>query len=209
MSARPSISDTTSRPRGAPVVERILDVAVAHLAEKGYAGLSVPDVALEAGVHKTSVYRRFATKAALVEAALARAMGHDVTPPDTGTLRGDMLSVARGALVFVGSPSGMAVGRSLLADGDAEVRALAAAVLASQQQDAPRIVIARGITRGELPADVDAPMILRAIAGTLMHRILLEQGPVDDAFLEGLVDLVLQGVQRLPAASSVGDGQRP
>jgi AcrR family transcriptional regulator len=191
------------------VVDRVLEVAIAHLAAKGYAGLSVPDVALEAGVHKTSVYRRFATKAALVEAALGRAMGHDVTPPDTGTLRGDMLHVARAALAFVGSSAGMAVVRTLLADGDAEVRAMAAAVLASQQQDAPRLVIVRGIARGELPADVDAPMVFRAIAGTLLHRMLLEQGPVDDAFLEGLVDLVLQGVQRLPAASSVGDGQLP
>jgi AcrR family transcriptional regulator len=191
------------------VVERILDVTVAHLAEKGYAGLSVPDVALEAGVHKTSVYRRFATKAAMVEAALGRAMGHDVRPPDTGTLRGDMLHVARGALAFVGSPTGMAVVRTLLADGDAEVRALAAAVLASQQQDAPRLVIARGIARGELPTDVDAPMIFRLIAGALLHRILLEQGDVDDAFLESLIDLVLGGVQRLPRAASVGDGQRP
>lgn len=202
-------SHPSSHARGAAVVDRVLDVTIAHLAEKGYAGLSVPDVALEAGVHKTSVYRRFATKAALVEAALGRAMGHDVTPPDTGTLRGDMLHVARGALAFVGSPAGMAVVRTLLADGDAEVRALAAAVLASQQQDAPRLVIARGIARGELPADVDAPMMFRVIAGTLLHRMLLEQGAVDDAFLEGLVELVLRGVQRLPAASSVGDGRCP
>jgi AcrR family transcriptional regulator len=178
------------------VVDRVLEVTIAHLAEKGYAGLSVPDVALEAGVHKTSVYRRFETKAALVEAALGRAMGHDVVPVDTGSLRGDMLQVARGALAFVGSPSGRAVVRTLLADGDAEVRALAAAVLASQQQDAPRLVIARGIARGELAADVDVAMIFRVIAGTLLHRLLLEEGPVDDAFLEGLVDLVLQGVRR-------------
>jgi AcrR family transcriptional regulator len=199
MSARP-------QPRPSPA-RGVLEVTIAHLAEKGYAGLSVPDVAVEAGVHKTSVYRRFATKAALVEAALGRAMGHDVVPVDTGTLRGDMLQVARAALAFAGAPTGRAVVRTLLADGDHEVRTLAATVLASQQQDAPRLVIARGIARGELPADVDAAMIFRAIAGTILHRLLVEDGPVDDTFLEGLVDLVLPGAQRRRSATDeAGDG---
>ena len=75
------------RRRGAPVVEQVLDLALEELARVGYHRLSVPAVAARAGLNKTSVYRRWPTKGALVGAALAGALGHDAPLPDTGALR--------------------------------------------------------------------------------------------------------------------------
>jgi AcrR family transcriptional regulator len=184
------------RPRGAPVVARVLQVTIEQLARVGFANLSVPDVAMAAGVHKTSVYRRWPTKADLVRAALSTSMGHGAPPPDTRDLRSDMVLVARGALAFVESPAGRGALRTLLADGaHPEVHGLAASILAAGQSDAPQALLQRAIARGELPAEIDVALILRTIAGAILHRSLLEQAKVTTVFLEQLVDLVLDGAR--------------
>ena len=64
-----------------------------ELARDGFERLSVPAVAEAAGLNKTSVYRRWPTKADLVRAALTSSMGHDAPTVDTGTLRGDLLAL--------------------------------------------------------------------------------------------------------------------
>jgi AcrR family transcriptional regulator len=59
------------RPRRAGADEEILAVALELLREKGYRDLNVDEVAERAGVAKTTVYRRWPTKGALVAAAIA------------------------------------------------------------------------------------------------------------------------------------------
>lgn len=188
------------QPRGEVVVRRVLTVTLEHLARDGFARLSVPDVALAAGVNKTSVYRRWPTKADLVRDALSSSLGHGEAPPDTGSLRGDMLGLARAALVFVESPTGAGVLRTLLAEGaNRELRAMAESIFRAQESANPRLVLQRAVARGELPADVDVKLVLTTVAGALMHRVLIEHARVTDDFLEGLIDLVLGGVRRVTA----------
>ena len=55
--------------RGAPVVHAVLEATLDELGLVGYGALSVEQVATRAGVNKTTVYRRWPTKAALVERA--------------------------------------------------------------------------------------------------------------------------------------------
>ena len=75
------------RPRRAGADEEILAVALELLREKGYRDLNVDEVAERAGVAKTTVYRRWPTKGALVAAAIA--------PPPDG--EGDLQTVLRDA----------------------------------------------------------------------------------------------------------------
>ena len=60
--------------RGEPVVQRVLDATIAEMARVGYRALRIEDVAARAGVNKTTVYRRWPEKGALLREALA-AMG--------------------------------------------------------------------------------------------------------------------------------------
>jgi AcrR family transcriptional regulator len=66
----------TERPRGRPRKEgaddQILEAARALLAEHGYAAFSVDTIAERTGIAKTTIYRRWPTKGALVAAALDR-----------------------------------------------------------------------------------------------------------------------------------------
>src|SRR6187455_1103921 len=79
--------------RSARVVSEVLSATLEAFAEQGYAGLSVEAVALRAGVNKTTIYRRWPTKADLVGAALVSLRDDDPEPPNTGSLRDDLLQV--------------------------------------------------------------------------------------------------------------------
>lgn len=187
----------TSKRRGRAVVERVHRVTLERLAEVGYERLSIPDVARLAELNKTSVYRRWATKPELVRDALTEAVAETQQDPDTGSLRGDLVAAARRVGRFVQSPRGMAVLRVLVSEGEhPEVRAIREAAMGSamsRHAGALQRIVDRGRARGELSEDVDPALVLYAVAGALIHRVLVEGADVDDALVDRLVDLVLFG----------------
>ena len=73
----------------------LLEVTLEVLRETGYDKLTVDQVVARAHASKTTVYRRWPSKAELVCAAFAhRIRGQHGLPPDSGTLRGDLLALA-------------------------------------------------------------------------------------------------------------------
>ncbi|MGY4920305.1 TetR/AcrR family transcriptional regulator [Streptomyces sp. 900116325] len=78
-------------------------------------GESVEGVAASSGVHKSTLYRWWADKAALVADALASRMDPG-SLPDTGTTRGDPTAWLRGTIAnYTASPAGAAM-PALIAD---------------------------------------------------------------------------------------------
>ena len=185
------------RRRGLPVVRKVFDVTLQQLAQVGFERLSVPAVATGAGVNKTSVYRRWPTKSDLVRAALDFSMEHTREVPDTGALRSDLIAMARRTTAFIESPLGKGVLRMLFAEGaHPEVRHLAASMWDQEDHQVIHAVIRLAIKRRELPRNTDASLILFTVAGALLHRVVIEQKPISDAFVERVVDLVLSGARR-------------
>src|SRR4051812_23455215 len=85
--------------------EQILDAALATLAEAGYAGLTLNGLALRAGVAKTTILRRWPSKAAVAAAAVERLALQTVEIPEHGTLRADLHALLTTALhVFTSGP---------------------------------------------------------------------------------------------------------
>ncbi len=185
----------SAQPRGKAFVKAVLDATLMRLAEAGFERLSIPEIADVAGVNKTSIYRRWPDKAALVQAALNTATGHADTPPDTGGLRGDLVELARTTAAFIRSPVGKAVVRILFSEGDnLQLRKLAQAAYAESGQHGPWVVLQRAMQRGELSDSSDHSLMLFTIAGAIMHRVFVEQRDVPDEFTEQVVDLMLLGV---------------
>jgi AcrR family transcriptional regulator len=83
------------RPRRAGADEEILSVALAMLREKGYHDLTVDAVAETAGVAKTTIYRRWPSKGALVAAALAPAKPLREPSVDGGSIEADVSAILR------------------------------------------------------------------------------------------------------------------
>src|SRR3954447_22223044 len=84
------------RPRSQQAHKAILDAAAELLLTRGLSAVSMDTVAQQAGVSKATIYRWWPTKETLALDALytewAAAQPH---PRDTGTLRGDLLSLLR------------------------------------------------------------------------------------------------------------------
>ncbi len=185
---------TTLQSRGEAFVREVLNVTLLELAENGFERLSIPQIATLAGVNKTSIYRRWPTKAELVSDALKAAMQLADQAPDTGTLRGDLVELARTVANFIQSPVGKVIVRIMLAEGgNPDLRALAQTSYGQANSVGPWAVIKRAIERDEMSADADPSMLLFTLAGAIMHRLLVERAQVDQAYLERLINLVLAG----------------
>jgi AcrR family transcriptional regulator len=178
--------------RGESVVNGVLAAAVQELARAGYRGLRIEDVALRAGVNKTTIYRRWPTKVELVRAVLA-SNAHRFVLPQTGGLRSDLLAVGRNFVELAGSPEGQSVIRMLVAEGsDPEVADLERLMRATFDA-MPKTVLANAVARGELAPDVDHMVVFDAFIGAIHHRIFMMNEPVTEEFLARLVDVILLG----------------
>ena len=89
------MTQTADRPAEAspwsPRESELLAVTLRLLQEHGYERLTVDAVASEARASKATVYRRWPSKAELVLAAFIEGVCQIAAPPDTGTLRGDLM----------------------------------------------------------------------------------------------------------------------
>src|SRR5205085_9046170 len=71
----------------------LLEVTLRLLQEHGYDRLTLDAVAATARASKATVYRRCPSKAELVLAAFIEGIRQVAVPPETGTLRGDLLQL--------------------------------------------------------------------------------------------------------------------
>lgn len=180
------------RRRGEAVVTEVLDATLSLLAEHGYE-FTVEDVAAKAGVHKTSVYRRWATKPVLIGAALQRIAEDEVqTEPTTDPLA-DLERVAVQVARALRRPAAANALRAALstAGADPQLRSTAAAFLASRYREATRLVEAAQV-QGLLHDDVDPTLLWQAVVNPL-HLNAVLGGPLDDGTARALLSLILHG----------------
>jgi AcrR family transcriptional regulator len=184
--------------RSKRVVDNVLRAAVDELAREGYGALRVEDVATRAGVNKTSVYRRWPTKADLVSAAISTVAGHHEPLPDTGSVRGDFIAMLTRIVAFARTAEGRAIMRLVAAEGDPEVDRLARRLRDAIMTERAKLIV-RAQERGELPHGIDVRLLLDALVSPALHRVLRFREVVDPATLEAFVDLVLTGAKHFPA----------
>jgi AcrR family transcriptional regulator len=174
----------------------VLDATSALLSEVGYDQLSVEAVAARAGVHKTTVYRRWPTKPELIaEAALVQA-AEAVPIPDTGTLRGDLQTLAREVVANVASDGGARRARTLVAAACSGELADVLHAFWSHRLDASAAIVERAVDRAELPATINHTLIIEAVVGPIWLRLLLTGEPLDEEFADAIAELVTTAAHR-------------
>lgn len=173
----------------------VLRVAAEEIARAGYTAFRVEHVAERAGVNKTTVYRRWPTKADLAEAAMLAFFGQQAPLPDTGSVRADLVELARRAIVVASTPEGRAFMRLIAVESaEPEVSALGRRLRTSMMEHRTG-VIERAQSRGQLPAGIDARVVLDAIFVPILSRVGRYQEEVDLTTAEAFVDLALAGAQ--------------
>ncbi len=180
------------RPRRADADEAILKATLDLLADAGVAGLSMDVLAHRAGVGKATIYRRWASKEALVLDAL-RTANRPIPVPDTGTVRGDLIAYAEALVERFGIGRASDVLPHLIEAScyDDQLRRALDEYLTSRQATI-RLILGRGIERGELAADTDVDVVVDLVLGPFYYRHLLTGAPVDRDFAHGVVDVALR-----------------
>jgi AcrR family transcriptional regulator len=191
-----SMRPRRGRPRSERADRAILQAATELLADKGVSGLTIEEVALRAGVGKTTIYRRWSSRGTLALDAYLAEIDELRALPDTGTFSGD-LRAALGAWVkaVAGTPAGV-----MLVGLIAEVHKDPGLAMAWQDQViAPlrahySIMLDHAISRGEIPEETDAGVVLDIVFGACYYRLLHVHRPLNDQFVNQVIDIVTTGV---------------
>jgi len=171
----------TVRPGGRTARTRaaVRDAVLTGLAEHGYPGLTVEYVAEHSGVHKTTVYRRWGSVEGLVADALQLAGEDSWTPPDTGSLDGDLRTLAREVTeTFGDTPTAAAPTAFVAAAFQSRRAAEALHDFYAERFARCESVVTRAVERGEAPVGTDAAAVVRAVSAPLFFRVLITREPI-------------------------------
>lgn len=172
-------------------------VAARILLEDGYARLTMERVALESGVAKTTIYRRWPMKASLCMDLYLDAV-RELADPDLGNVASDLkclaLEVVRLQTRTVAGPA--LIGLIAEAQINPESRGAFLAEFAEKRRLVTRNILYRGIKRRELQSDTDVDLVIDAIGGAITFRLLQGHAPINRRFTDNLIDLVLSGCRR-------------
>ncbi len=203
--AEARLADATparGRPRDPDLEDRALDAAIALYAETGWTGFNFDAVAKRAGMGKAALYRRWPDRGALLRQTL-EARWYAVGAIDSGSLRGDLLALARMCLLArTGPNAGAALHMIVDSARFPEVRAATRPYGEDTIRQA-RLMVRRAIARGEIPQTVNPGLLLDIVVGGVTNHVATTPAHLRgamiakmDAFAETLVDLVLRGVAR-------------
>ncbi|HEX7150701.1 MAG TPA: TetR/AcrR family transcriptional regulator [Thermoanaerobaculia bacterium] len=194
----PNESDAPKRGRGRPRREgadqEILTVALEMLREKGYRDLTVDAIAERAHVAKTTVYRRWPSKGALVANAVAPMAAALAQAPDSGSLEADLTQLLTNTRELLAGELGP-IAAELIAESqhDPELIEIVGAIIAPRRK-LFRDVLERAVSRGELPPH-DAEFVVDLLVAPLWLRLLVAHVPLTAELPEKLVKTVLDGVR--------------
>jgi AcrR family transcriptional regulator len=168
-------------------------------------------VARRSGVHKTTVYRRWPTRDALVIDALDSRSDRRSPIPGTGSLRDDLRVFAEDVFTKLSSQQGKAMLKSLVAAVDQSPDIVEKVQSFWRERlDVGAALVARGVDQGALPPDTDADLVIEGLLAPIYLRVLLSDQSVTREFLEQLIELLLEGVFHRPASDGpAGDSPVP
>ena len=176
--------------------QKVLRATSGLLDRLEYRSVTLDSVARAAGVSRSTLYRHWPSREALVlEAYTLKTLGATAVP-DTGDAVED-LRVHLGELAFCldfGGAASTVAGLMVDAVSDPEFGALYRRTMLSQRRQIFRDILARGQRRGQVRPDLDVEVAIDALYGAVHHRLLASRQPIDGPFTKALVDAVARGI---------------
>lgn len=190
-------------PQRDPAIDAaVLDATRQLLAEKGYAGTSIDAIASRAGVGRPAIYRRWPSKAHIVNDAVypvldtERGADVDTVLGVDGTMAEQVRALVHGAVALFGAPATRAAAPALMS----EVRTDEALRedLVVRQRAGVRAELKRrldeGRQRGEVRTGVDVDVLLDVMAGAAIYAMSVRDLDDPGPFADALADIVLRGI---------------
>jgi AcrR family transcriptional regulator len=177
------------RRRGAALEKALLDAAWEELTAGGYARFTMDAVVQRAGTSPPVLYRRWPGRDELVRAAIAHVLEQSrVDVPDTGSLRGDVLTLMRTInatrvqlITLMGAHLAGYYQQTGTSPGD---------LLAAARQNIADVIFDRAAGRGEIKPEHLTDRIKSLPFDLLRHEILVTFAPTPDHVLQEIVDTI-------------------
>lgn len=186
-------ASASTQVRGERLIAKVVEATLKELSDVGYRALSIEVVAERAGVNKTTIYRRWPTKAELVREALESIVDSVFTNPDEGSLRGDLVAFAKGLRDVTSTPQGRGIFRVMAAESENSELGEVMNQLRRTAMCIPEKMLDRAVKRGEVPKGSDAQLVLSCVCAPILNWIQMDGLEVDDRRIEEVVTLVLEG----------------
>ncbi|ONK11244.1 HTH-type transcriptional repressor KstR [Streptomyces sp. MP131-18] len=179
-------------PGGQARRDQLLKVTLEVLRENGYDRLTIDEVVGRARASKTTVYRRWPSKSALVVAALVDAISDLPASHDTGSLRGDLLAYFHDLIDEMERLADIMAGLV----GELRRNSELATAMRKGYIDARRQPVIdafiRARDRGEIASTADVDLLWQIAPAVMFFRRLLTGVPVEREETHRLVhDVVL------------------
>ena len=172
--------------------ERVLATTLELLTESGLGGLTVDEVSRRSGVAKTTIYRHWPDRSALILDACSQ-MAADEQAPDTGSLEGDLTAILSNIAQLLGTARWASILPSIVdvAERDPNFAEIHSTI--QRGHAAPiKQALDRAAARGEIPAKADRSAMAAALMGPLFYRRWFSREPIDHRFIESLIQSVVR-----------------
>jgi len=173
------MSDTNKkppgRPRSAQSHQAILQAALELLAEVGFAAMSMDAIAARAGVGKTTIYRRYASKEELVADAI-ESIREEIVIPDTGNLQSDIDTLIQNAAQITLNPIGRQTVAMIIssASSNPQFAQIYWTKYLQPRRKAFAVVLERAKAREEIQADLDSDLIFDTMSGIMLYALIFQ-----------------------------------
>lgn len=188
------------RPRSETAHKAVLAAAAELLLDHGLHAVSMDAVAERAGVSKATIYRWWPKKEILALDMLFT-QWVAVTPVryESGVLRSDLCALLLAWTRLATSRPYARVTAALLAEARSDP-AFAAEYqrrILEPRRDQARMIFADALARGEISGETKIEVAIDLLYGPLYHRLLHGHAPLDDEFVDDIVDMALRGIQAM------------
>lgn len=188
----PATQGPRTDPRVAASRERVIGTTLELLTEVGLGAVTVDDISKRSGVAKTTIYRHWPNRSALVVEACLRMTDGDVLPPDTGALESDLrvYMVSLAELLATARWSSILPSIVDVAEHDPAFADVHSSI--QRRHAAPvRAILDRAVRRAEIPASTDLSAVSAALLGPLYYRRWFSREPLQETFVHLVIDGVL------------------
>lgn len=189
------------RPRSERARRAVLDAACRLFVEGGYPAATIEGIAARSGVAKTTIYRWWPNRPALVVDLLLQIAAEAAPPPDAGkdpirALRSELHRVAEAMDALPGRLLRSLVGE---AQNDPEVRDALLRGLFKPRRRATAEVIRRAQASGALRRGIPPLVAVDLLFGPLFYKKFVRQEPVTRGFVRQVFEGALEGLGARPA----------
>jgi AcrR family transcriptional regulator len=177
------------RPRSLRADEAIQQAVLTLLAEMGYTGTSMDEVARRARVGKDTLYRRWPSKAALVREAISRMAEEQVRVRTSDDPRSDLVTYLNEIVQFTtaGSFGRIVAGLVGEASRNPELARAFQSFWDSRRRTAANLLLRARAAAGKAPV-LDLELELDLLLAPIYYRLLLTGAPLDGDLVDKLVD---------------------